>query len=126
MIFSRELLLFADELKRQKNNISCFHVMSNEYFKHFLFDFWCLYCPGTCAYLVSPFMVSLTEQGWLSLGVSVTLRLVKTKAVSSLKFKDLSTLCQGKITLLCVCECVFCPQAGPSLLHVVPNLRRAS
>ena len=42
-------------------------------------------------------MVSLTEQGWLSLGVSVTLRLVKTKAVSSLKFKDLSTLCQGKI-----------------------------
>ena len=81
---------------------------------------------GTCAYLVSPFMVSLTEQGWLSLGVSVTLRLVKTKAVSSLKFKDLNTLCQGKITLLCVCECVFCPQAGPSLLHVVPNLRRAS
>ena len=81
---------------------------------------------GTCAYLVSPFMVSLTEQGWLSLGVSVTLRLVKTKAVSSLKFKDLSTLCQGKITLLCICECVFCPQAGPSLLHVVPNLRRAS
>ena len=68
---------------------------------------------GTCAYLVSPFMVSLTEQGWLSLGVSVTLRLVKTKAVSSLKFKDLSTLCQGKITLLY--ECMFCPEAGPSL-----------
>ena len=51
-------------------------------------------------------MVSLTKQGWLSLGVSVTLRLVKTKAVSSLKFKDLSTLCQGKITLSCVCVCV--------------------
>ena len=55
-------------------------------------------------------MVSLTEQGWLSLGVSVTLRLVKTKAVSSLKFKDLSTLCQGKITLLCVTVCVCSAQ----------------
>ena len=70
---------------------------------------------GTCAYLVSPFMVSLTEQGWLSLGVSVTLRLVKTKAVSSLKFKDLSTLCQRKITLLCVCVC-FLPTDRPFII----------
>ena len=82
---------------------------------------------GTCAYLVSPFMVSLTEQGWLSLGVSVTLRLVKTKAVSSLKFKDLSTLCQGKVTLLCVCMCVSVLPTGRSfLIHAVPNLRLSS
>ena len=80
---------------------------------------------GTCAYLVSPFMVSLTEQGWLSLGVSVTLRLVKTKAVSSLKFKDLSTLCQGKITLLRVRVCVL-PTDRSFLIHAVANLRRAS
>lgn len=49
-----------------------------------------------CYYLVSPFMVLLTAHGCLSLGVFVTVRLTKTRAVSSLKFKVLSTLCNRK------------------------------
>lgn len=47
--------------------------------------------------LVSPFMVLFTEHGWLSFGVSVTTLLIKTKAVSSLKFKVFSMLCRRNI-----------------------------